>query len=69
MTGFGCQACGCPSIEVPREFNDQATIQCRDCGHRLGTWGELKRHALNAVRRAGENSGDRHSSADPLPGD
>src|SRR3954447_9511345 len=67
---FECEACGSPSVELPREFKDNAGVHCRRCGAQLGTWGAFKDKTKDLILAERAESGQRPKGAysvDPLP--
>jgi hypothetical protein len=39
---YACEACGCPTISLPKEFRDDAELRCRGCQRYLGTWADFR---------------------------
>ncbi|MES2271952.1 MAG: hypothetical protein V4533_13800 [Pseudomonadota bacterium] len=37
-----CPACLSPFLLPPEDFNEQANVECGDCGHAIATYGEMK---------------------------
>ena len=61
---LNCAVCGENSFTIIRGMDDDAVVSCSECGHRIGTMGELKeRLAAEVMRRAseGKNSPSRPS--------
>jgi DNA-directed RNA polymerase subunit RPC12/RpoP len=51
---LNCSACGENRFSLDRELTDQSNIRCEECGHRIGTFRELKdRVAELVIGRAG----------------
>ena len=50
---LNCTVCGDNSFTIIRGMDDDATVSCSECGHRIGTMAELKeRVAAEVMRRA-----------------
>lgn len=48
---LSCGECGGNRIRIPALATDDSAIVCEDCGHRLGSLGELKLQVERAVLR------------------
>jgi uncharacterized Zn finger protein len=48
---LSCAECGKNRFSLTEAQNDACMIRCEDCGHEVGTLGELKRHFAAAVTR------------------
>jgi uncharacterized Zn finger protein len=60
---LNCAKCGQNSFTIIRGMGDDAMVSCSDCGHKIGTMGELKaRIADEVMRRAA-----RRPASDPRP--
>lgn len=48
---LNCAKCGQNSFTIIRGMGDDAMVTCSDCGHKIGTMGELKERVANEVIR------------------
>jgi DNA-directed RNA polymerase subunit RPC12/RpoP len=48
---LSCAQCGSNRIDIPAEAGDETPIVCGECGHRLGSLGEVKAQVEKAVLR------------------
>lgn len=48
---LSCGACGSNRIDIPAQAQDDGPVLCGDCGHRLGSLGDLKSQVERAVLR------------------
>lgn len=48
---LACAACGKNRFSLEQAENDACVIHCEDCGHEVGTLGELKQQVALAVLR------------------
>jgi predicted nucleic acid-binding Zn ribbon protein len=56
---LNCAECGNNRFTIVRGMEDDAVVRCSDCGHQIGTMGELKaRVAAEVMRRAARPSSD-----------
>jgi uncharacterized Zn finger protein len=46
---LSCAECGKNRFSLSEAESDACMIRCEDCGHEVGTLGELKRHFATAV--------------------
>lgn len=46
-----CRGCGGNRFNLDRQQDDDAHVECDDCGHKIGTVGELKRQVADEVMR------------------
>lgn len=46
---LSCAQCGRNRFAFPESGGDDAMVTCRDCGHQVGTLGDLKRRVEIAV--------------------
>jgi DNA-directed RNA polymerase subunit RPC12/RpoP len=46
---LNCAACGNNHFALDGEIADDVHIACADCGHRIGTMGELKQRIADEV--------------------
>ena len=44
-----CRECGGNRFKLDQDADDDAHVECDDCGHKIGTVGELKRQVANEV--------------------
>lgn len=44
-----CRECGNNRFRLDRNHDDDAHVECEDCGHKIGTMGELKRQVADEV--------------------
>ena len=50
---LNCAACGQNRFSITRGMKDDALVTCADCGHEIGTMGDLKaRVAAEVMKRA-----------------
>ena len=50
---LSCGECGSNRLHIPARGDDDSPIACEECGHRLGSLGELKSRVEQAVLRGG----------------
>lgn len=51
---LNCAECGRNRFTITRGMEDDAAVSCSECGHLIGTMGELKqRVAAEVMKRAG----------------
>jgi DNA-directed RNA polymerase subunit N (RpoN/RPB10) len=44
-----CGSCGQKSLEASGDtLTDDSVVTCTSCGQKVGTWGNVKQHALEA---------------------
>ena len=57
---LNCAKCGQNSFTIIRGMGDDAMVTCSDCGHKIGTMGELKERVASEVMRrvAGRRASD-----------
>jgi uncharacterized Zn finger protein len=48
---LSCAECGKNRFSLSEAESDACMTRCEDCGHEVGTLGELKRHFAAAVTR------------------
>ena len=48
---LSCGRCGGNRLEIPARADDESPIACQDCGHSLGSLGEIKSRVEQAVLR------------------
>lgn len=48
---LNCRECGGNHFSLDHEATDDARVDCDDCGHHIGTVGELKRKVAEEVMR------------------
>ena len=54
---LNCAECGQNRFTIIRGMKDDAVVSCSDCGHQIGTMGELKeRVAAEVMKRAARPS-------------
>lgn len=46
---LNCRECGSNHFTLDRSADDDAHVKCGDCGHKIGTMGELKRQVAEEV--------------------
>ena len=46
---LNCRECGSNRFRLDRDLDDEAQVDCEDCGHKIGTLGELKRQVAEEV--------------------
>jgi predicted nucleic acid-binding Zn ribbon protein len=46
-----CRECGGNRFNLDQQVDDDAQVQCDDCGHKIGTVGELKRQVADEVMK------------------
>lgn len=52
-----CAACGSNNFQLNEVQTDDCVVSCADCGHVLGTMGELKEKlAEEVIRRSGRKT-------------
>jgi uncharacterized Zn finger protein len=50
---LSCGECGSNRIAIPPQASDEKPVACEDCGHVLGSLGEVKLRVEQAVLRGG----------------
>jgi len=48
---LSCGECGSNRLDIPAEASDDSPVVCEECGHALGTLGEVKTRVEEAVLR------------------
>lgn len=51
---FTCKKCGSTVLETPDSPTDGSRVKCKSCGTDVGTWGELKRAAMQTVKESAQ---------------
>ena len=51
---LSCGQCGGNRLDIPALATDDSPVVCEDCGHALGSLGELKTRVERAVLRRDE---------------
>jgi predicted nucleic acid-binding Zn ribbon protein len=46
-----CRECGGNRFSLDQEADDDAHVECDECGHKIGTVGQLKRQVAQEVLR------------------
>lgn len=46
-----CRECGGNRFALDQPLEDHAHVECDECGHKIGTVGELKRQVADEVMR------------------
>ena len=46
---FACSACGCPSVVLPEELQDEALVRCQRCTSPLATWAVFKARTTQVI--------------------
>jgi uncharacterized Zn finger protein len=50
---LNCRQCGSNKFALGRQLSDEAVVRCLNCGHVIGTMGELKeRVAAEVLKRS-----------------
>ena len=52
---LNCRKCGGNRFKLDREADDDSQVECDDCGHRIGTVGDLKRQVADEVLKQANN--------------
>jgi DNA-directed RNA polymerase subunit RPC12/RpoP len=65
---LNCAVCGNNHFALDGEIADDVHIECADCGHKIGTMGELKqRIAAEVVKRSiTRRDAERETESPPL---
>ncbi|HEX8261448.1 MAG TPA: hypothetical protein VF547_01085 [Allosphingosinicella sp.] len=50
---LSCGECGSNRLDIPGQDRDDCPILCEECGHALGSLGDLKARVEQAVLRGG----------------
>ena len=50
---LSCGECGSNRLDIPSDADDDSPVACEECGHELGSLGEVKRRVEQAVLRKG----------------
>jgi len=48
---LSCAECGGNNFTIDAATSDDSEVSCRDCGHRVGTWQEIKQLVLISIGR------------------
>jgi hypothetical protein len=48
---LSCGQCGSNRLDIPAQASDERPVVCGECGHALGSLGELKTRVEQAVLR------------------
>lgn len=48
---LSCGECGSNRLDIPAQANDDSPVVCEECGHALGTLGDVKSRVEEAVLR------------------
>ncbi len=48
---LSCGACGSNRLDIPAQATDDSAVACQECGHALGSLGDLKTRVEQAVLR------------------
>ena len=48
-----CAVCGGNNFRIDEAENDLSAIDCYDCGHEVGTWGQIKVRILDVMTGRG----------------
>ncbi len=48
---LSCSRCGGNRLDIPGQAGDDSPVVCEDCGHALGSLGDLKAKVERAVLR------------------
>jgi hypothetical protein len=48
---LSCGECGSNRLDIPAEANDDSPVVCEECGHALGSLGDVKSKVEEAVLR------------------
>jgi len=51
---LSCAACGKNRFSLTEADSDSSIVSCKDCGHEIGTLGDLKRKVAETVIRRAE---------------
>ena len=51
---LSCHQCGSNRLDIPANAEDDSPVVCEECGHALGSLGEVKRKVEQAVLRKGK---------------
>ena len=51
---LSCAECGSNRLDIPARANDDSPVVCEECGHALGSLGEVKSRVEAAVLRAAQ---------------
>jgi DNA-directed RNA polymerase subunit RPC12/RpoP len=46
-----CRECGSNRFNLDQDADDDANVECDECGHKIGTVGQLKRQVAEEVLR------------------
>ncbi|HLL30496.1 MAG TPA: hypothetical protein VK403_05830 [Allosphingosinicella sp.] len=48
---LSCGECGSNRLDIPAQASDDSPVVCEECGHALGSLGEVKARVEQAVLR------------------
>ncbi len=48
---LSCGECGSNRLDIPAQANDDSPVVCEECGHALGSLGDVKSKVEEAVLR------------------
>lgn len=48
---LNCRKCGSNRFAIDRDHEDSSHVECGDCGHHIGTLGELKEQVAAEVMK------------------
>lgn len=51
---ISCSACGSNRFSLTEASSDSSVVSCNDCGHEIGTLGDLKQKIADEVMRRAE---------------
>ncbi len=63
---FHCEDCGSPGVSIPQALTDASIVSCGNCGRRIGSWAEYRRHIDQALRAEQARKTSRVIVADPI---
>lgn len=63
---FHCEDCGSPGVSIPQALTEASVVSCANCGRRIGSWAEYRRHVDQALRAEQATKARRVVVADPL---
>ena len=56
---LNCAECGQNHFTIIRGMDDDAVVRCSECGHKVGTMGQLKERVAAEVMKRSKSKGSR----------
>lgn len=62
---LSCGECGSNRLDIPAQAGDHSPVVCEECGHALGSLGEVKNRVEQAVLRGVMRRGRTRGGGEP----